>query len=346
MSMSDPVGTTLSRFIHAREREHPGARGHLSDLLESIGLAGRVIGAAVRKAGLAQVLGLTGERNVQGEDVKRLDVLANEAMIAALSDGRHACILASEENDEALVIDNTSEEADYAVAFDPLDGSGNVDTSMPLGTIFAIYRRMSSIGTPASPAEFLRKGSEQVAAGYILYGAATMLVLATDDGAHGFTLDPMVGTWLSTHPDMRIPARGKWWSANAGNRMSWHAGVREYVAGLEADDAAGRRARGQRHAGCMVADVHRIVLEGGIFMYPADAKDATRPHGKLRLLYECAPLAWVVEKAGGAATDGRRRILDLPITSLHQRTPVFIGSKEDVAEATTFASADPYAGSA
>lgn len=344
--MTDPVGTTLSRFIHSREREHPGARGHLTDLIESIGLAGRVIASAVRKAGLADVLGLTGGRNVQDEAVKRLDVLANDAMIAALSDGRSACVLASEENDDAIVVEAAAEDADYAVAFDPLDGSGNVDTNMPLGSIFAIYRRVSPRGKPAVERDLLRKGSEQVAAGYILYGSATMLVFATDSGAHGFTLDPLVGTWLSTHPDMRIPARGAIWSANAGNRLSWHAGVREFIAGLEAGDATGKRRCGQRYAGCLVADVHRILLEGGIFLYPADNKDPKRPHGKLRLLYECAPMAMLVEKAGGAATDGRNRILDVPVTTLHQRSPLFIGSKDDVEEVTALVARDPYAGPA
>ena len=339
--MSDPVGITLSRFIHAREREHPGARGALSDLLESIGLAGRVIGASVRKAGLAQVLGLTGERNVQGEEVQRLDVLANDAMIAALSDSGHACVLASEEEADVIVVDGRGKDADYAVAFDPLDGSGNIDTNLPLGTIFTIYRRKSAKGQAGSASDLLRCGSEQVAAGYVMYGSSTMLVYATADGAHGFTLDPQVGTWLSTHPDIQIPSRGKSWGGNAGNRTAWHPGVQAFVRALEADEPSRKRPYGQRNAGCFVADVHRVLLEGGLFMYPADTRDAQRPHGKLRMLYECAPMAFIVEKAGGAATDGRQRILDVPLTSLHQRTPIFIGSKDDVAEATSFAAGDP-----
>ena len=335
--MADPVGITLSRFIHARQREHAGARGHLTDLLDSIGLAGRVISASVRKAGLAHVLGLTGDRNIQGEEVKQLDVLSNEAMIAALADGRHCCVMASEEEDVAVPVKDAGEEADYAVAFDPLDGSGNADTGMPVGTIFAVFKRKTSHG-PGATEDFLRPGSEQVAAGYILYGSTTMFVLATKGGTHGFTLDPLVGTWLSTHPDMKIPSRGKSWAGNAGNRTTWSKGVQDYLAALETNDPAKRRPYGQRYTGCMVADVHRILLEGGIYLYPADNKDPKKPNGKLRLLYECAPLAFVVEQAGGAATDGSRRILDIPVETLHQRTPVFIGSREDVEDATLYAS--------
>jgi fructose-1,6-bisphosphatase I len=337
--MTDPVGMTLSRYIHEVERRHVGARGEFSDLLEAIGLAGRVIGATVRKAGLANVLGLAGATNVQGEAVKKIDVLANEAMIAALDHSGRACVLVSEEEKEIVVIP-TDRAGDYAVAFDPLDGSGNIDTNMPLGTIFSIYRRVTPPGVPGSEADLLRRGSEQVAAGYILYGSATMLVYACDEGTHGFTLDPLVGTWLSTHPGMRIPARGRSWSANAGNRVYWKPGVREYVAGLEAVDASKGRPYGQRYTGALVADVHRLLLEGGIHMYPADTKDPSKPSGKLRILYECAPLAHVVEQAGGAATDGRHRLLDVPISKLHQRTPLFIGSRDDVAEATELASRD------
>lgn len=335
--MSDPIGLTLNRFIHESQRDHPGARGEFSDLLDAIGLAGRVIAANVRQAGLANVLGLAGGMNVQGEDVKKLDVLANDAMIAALSHGGRTCVLGSEE--EADVLPVSGEVGDYAVAFDPLDGSGNVDTAMPLGTIFSIYRRVTPPG-PGGPADLLRLGSEQVAAGYVLYGSSTILVLACD-GVHGFTLDPVVGTWLLTHPDIRLPARGNLWSANAGNRAFWHEGTRRYVASLEAIDPAAGRPYGQRQAGCLVADFHRVLLEGGIFMYPADTKDPARPRGKLRLLYECAPMALIAEKAGGAATDGCMRILDMRIESLHQRSPLFIGSRDDVAEATAAASGDP-----
>lgn len=336
--MSDPIGLTLTRFIHESEREHPGARGEFSDLLEAIGLAGRVIAANVRKAGLANVLGLAGSRNVQDEDVKKLDVLANEAMVAALSHGGRTCVMASEEEDAVLPV--TSNPGDYAVAFDPLDGSGNVDSAMPVGTIFSIYRRVSPPGRPGNETDLLRPGSEQVAAGYVLYGSSTMLVLACD-GVHGFTLDPLVGSWLLTHPDMRMPERGRQWSANPGNRAWWHRGTREWVASLETVDPSRRTPYAQRYVGCLVADFHRILLEGGIFLYPADTKDERKKHGKLRILYECAPMAFIAEKAGGAATDGRGRILDVPITSLHQRTPLFIGSREDVAAATAAASSDP-----
>ncbi len=341
--MPDPIGQTLSRFIHESQRDHPGARGEFSDLLEAIGLAGRVISASVRQAGLANVLGLAGNTNVQGEDVKKLDVIANDAMIAALDHGGRTCVLASEE-EETIVVVPAERAGDYAVAFDPLDGSGNVDTAMPIGTIFSIYRRATPSGSPGSEADLLRRGEQQVAAGYILYGSSTVLVLACR-GVHAFTLDPLVGTWLLTHPDIRIPAQGKQWSANPGNRAFWHGGIARHVESLERGDAAlGTKPRAQRYAGCLVADVHRILLEGGIFLYPADTKDPGKPHGKLRMLYECAPMAFIVEKAGGAATDGRQRILDVPIRELHQRAPLLIGSRDDVARATESASGDPYAG--
>jgi fructose-1,6-bisphosphatase I len=335
--MSDPVGLTLSRFIHESQREHPGARGELSDLLDAIGLAARVIAANVRRAGLANVLGLSGGTNVQGEDVKKLDVLANEAMIAALSHGGHACVLASEEEEAVVPV---TAGGDYAVAFDPLDGSGNVDTAMPLGTIFSIYRRVTPAGGAGTAEDFLRRGSDQVAAGYVLYGSTTMFVLACD-GVHGFTLDPLVGSWLLTHRDLKLKTRGRQWSANPGNRAWWHPGVAAHVTALESLDAARKRPYAQRYAGCLVADFHRILLEGGVFLYPADRKEPGRPWGKLRLLYECAPMAFIAEKAGGAATDGRSRILDVPLTSLHQRSPLFVGSREDVEEITAAASADP-----
>ena len=335
--MSDPIGLTLSRFIHAAARAHPGARGELSDLLDAIGLAARVIAANVRRAGLANVLGLAGGTNVQGEDVKKLDVLANEAMIAALSHGGRTCVLGSEEEESVVPVQGGG---DYAVAFDPLDGSGNVDSAMPLGTIFSIYRRITPPGEPGTAEDLLRLGSEQVAAGYVLYGSTTMFVLACD-GVHGFTLDPLVGSWLLTHRDLQLKPRGRLWSANPGNRAWWHPGAAGYLDSLEKLDADRKRPYGQRYVGCLVADFHRILLEGGIFLYPADRKEPARPGGKLRMLYECAPMAFIAEKAGGAATDGRRRILDVPITSLHQRAPLFIGSREDVEEATAAASGDP-----
>ena len=335
--MTDPIGQTLSRFIHESQREHPGARGELSDLLDAIGLAGRVIAANVRRAGLANVLGLAGTTNVQGEDVKKLDVLAHDAMIAALDHGGRACVLASEESEDVVGVSD-ARAGDYAVAFDPLDGSGNVDTAMPLGTIFSIYRRVTPGHGAGGAADFLRKGSEQVAAGYVLYGSSTVLVLAIDD-VNGFTLDPLVGTWLLTHPQMKLPPRGRQWSANPGNRAWWNAGLARYVASLEELDPKRKRPYAQRYVGCLVGDFHRTLMEGGLFMYPADTKDPGKPNGKLRILYECAPMALIAEKAGGAATDGRARVLDVAITSLHQRSPLFIGSSEDVADATKAAQA-------
>ena len=303
--MSDPIGQTLSRFIHESQREHPGARGELSDLLEAIGLAGRVIAANVRRAGLANVLGLAGSTNVQGEDVKKLDVLAHDAMIAALDHGGRACVLASEEAEDVVAV-GEARAGDYAVAFDPLDGSGNVDTAMPLGTIFSIYRRVTPGSGPGSAADFLRTGDEQVAAGYILYGSSTVLVLALDD-VNGFTLDPLVGSWLLTHPQMTLPARGRQWSANPGNRAYWRGGLARYVASLEVPDARRGWPHAQRYVGCLVGDFHRTLMEGGLFLYPADTKDPKKPHGKLRILYECAPMAMVMEN--GACFSHSTRLL-------------------------------------
>lgn len=339
--MSDPLGTTLSRFILMRERDHPGARGELSALLEAIGLAGRLVARATGRAGLADVLGITGQVNVQGEEVKKLDVLANEALVACLDHLGHCCVLASEENDDVIPIPDEHPVGDYAVAFDPLDGSGNTETSMPMGTIFSVYRRVTPAGTRGTSADFFRPGDEQVAAGYVVYGSSTMLVYTCGNGVHGFTLDPSVGAWFLTHPDLSVPPRGRTYSVNAGNREYWHSGVRGFVDRLESRDADLGRPYGHRYVGALVADFHRTLLEGGLFLYPADTKDPERPSGKLRLLYECAPLAFVAEQAGGAATDGNRRVLDVPIETLHQRTPLFIGSRDDVAEATECAAGDP-----
>ena len=337
--MRTPIGTSLSRYIHERELEHPGARGDLSEVLEAIGLASRLIHRAASQAGLADVLGVTGTTNVHGETVKKLDAFAHDAMVACLEHVGRTCLLASEESEDVIQIPTQFPMGDYAVAFDPLDGSGNIDTNMPLGTIFTIYRRISPVGLPGEPRDFLRQGSEQVAAGYVLYGSSTMLVYTCGAGVNGFTLDPSIGTWLLSHPDIQVPARGRTYSVNAGNRAYWSPGVRLHVEDLERPDAARRRPYALRHAGALVADVHRILLQGGIFMYPADTKDPKLPSGKLRLLYECAPMAFVVEQAGGAASDGRGRIMAVPITSLHQRTPLFIGSTDDVEQASAAASA-------
>ncbi|MEM7247376.1 MAG: class 1 fructose-bisphosphatase [Acidobacteriota bacterium] len=336
--MSEPLGTTLGRFIRRQERRHVQARGELSGLLEAIGFAGRQIAAAVRKAGLNDIIGHAGSVNVQGETVQKLDLLANEILIQSLDHVGHCCILASEEMDDGLPVDE--QPGDYAVAFDPLDGSGNIDTNMPMGTIYSIYRRTSEPGAPGQEFDFLRPGREQVAAGYILYGSSSMLVHATEDGVAGFTLDPEIGAWLLSHPDIKIPERGKQYLVNTGNRAYWHPHLREHVAALESVDPERGRPLGQRYVGALIADVHRILLKGGVFMYPADTKDPKKPNGKLRLLYECAPMAMIVERAGGAATDGRGPILDLDIKELHQRTPLFIGSRLDVEEATAAASQD------
>jgi len=332
--MSDPLGTTLSRFILMREREHPGARGEFSALLEAIGLAGRLVARATSRAGLADVLGVTGGVNVQGERVKKLDVLAHDALVACLDHVGHCCVLASEEVEDVIQLPDDVPQGDYAVAFDPLDGSSNTDNSMPMGTIFSIYRRVTPAGAKGDARDFLRVGSEQVAAGYVVYGSSTMLVYTCGSGAHGFTLDPSLGVWLLSHPTMRIPERGRTYSCNTGNRAWWTAPVRAHVEALESRDPDRKRPYGHRYVGALVADFHRTLLEGGIFLYPADTKDPRKASGKLRLLYEGAPLAFVAEQAGGAATDGARRILDIRIETLHQRVPLFLGSRLDVEDAT------------
>lgn len=333
----DALGTPLSRFIHRRQKEHPEARGELSELLEAIGFAGRLIASSVSKAGIAGSMGLTGGTNVQGEQVKKLDLLAHETLISCLDHVGHFCIIASEEVEDFIHIPDEFENGDYAIAFDPLDGSGNTDNNMPMGTIFSIYRRVSPAGGPGEERDLLRRGSEQVAAGYMIYGASTMLVYTAGHGVHGFTLDPSVGAWLLSHPDIRVPQRGRIYSVNTGNRAWYSPGVAAYLAALESVDAERGRPYGLRYAGSMVADVHRVLLEGGIFMYPADTKDPKKSSGKLRLLYECAPLSFVVEAAGGAASDGRQRLLDVPVAKLHQRTPIFLGSAQDVADAVEHA---------
>ncbi len=336
--MRERIGTTLSRFIHSRERDHPGARGEFSALIEAIGFAGRVIASDVRKAGLADVLGLAGSANIQGEQQQKLDVIANEAIIRSLEHVGHVCVLASEEMDEAMPICDEFHCGDYAIAFDPLDGSGNVDTNMPMGSIFSIYQRTTPAGGPGDESDFLRTGREQVAAGYVIYGSSTMLVYTSGKGVNGFTLDPEIGAWLLSHQDIKVPERGDSYLVNSGNRAYWKPGVKHYVDGLETPGNG--KPYSQRYVGALVADVHRILLKGGIFLYPADSKNPKRSNGKLRMLYECSPLAFVVEQAGGAATDGRKPILDIDVDSLHQRSPLFIGSRLDVAEATQLAATD------
>ncbi|MER3446384.1 MAG: class 1 fructose-bisphosphatase [Candidatus Dadabacteria bacterium] len=325
---------TLDEFIiRKQEEESPDAKGELSRLLRDIGLAAKIVNREVNKAGLVDILGTTGTTNVQGEEVKKLDVFANKRFIAALKLGGECCGIASEENENIIVIeDELSKNAKYIVALDPLDGSSNIDVNISVGTIFSIYRRISSSDT-CNMDDFLQKGSEQVAAGYVIYGSSTMLVYTTGRGVNGFTLDPSIGEFCLSHRNMQIPKTGKIYSINQGNFVSFPEGVKQYVRYCKQEDKATKRPYSLRYTGSMVADIHRSLIVGGIFIYPP-TKDA--PNGKLRLLYECNPMSFIVEQAGGRATDGFQRILDIQPKELHQRTPIFIGSEEMVLKAEEF----------
>ena len=329
------LGITLTRHIWEEQQVHPEATGEFSDILNQIAWAAKVIAREVNKAGLVDILGYTGERNVQGEEVRKLDRYANEVWMSVLRNSGHFCILASEELAEPVVFPPRWRKAKYAIALDPLDGSSNIDVNVSIGSIFAIHRRVSE-GDEGSPDDLLQPGRKLVAAGYVVYGSSTMLVMSTGNGVHGFTLDPSVGEFLKSHPDIRIPRRGKTYSVNEGNYPYWSEGVRRFVAHMKERDPASGRPYTSRYIGSMVADMHRTLLRGGIFMYPADTKDPRKPRGKLRLLYECAPMAFLCEHAGGAASTGTGPVLDVAPEDLHQRVPFFAGSVENVREAEEF----------
>jgi len=324
---------TLDEFVIRRQSDFPYAQGELSRLLRDIGLAAKVVNREVNKAGLVDILGSTGAVNVQGEEVKKLDVYANKRFIAALELGGQCCGVASEENKSFVSFDDEiSKNAKYVVSLDPLDGSSNIDVNVSVGTSFSIYRSISPLGT-CSIEDFLQKGSEQAAAGYVIYGSSTMLVYTTGKGVNGFTLDPSIGEFCLSHPDMRITKTGKVYSINQGNSVSFTQGVKQYISYCNEEDRSTNRPYSLRYIGSMVADIHRNLITGGIFIYPATKQS---PKGKLRLLYECNPMSFIVEQAGGRATDGFNRILDLEVNELHQRTPIFIGSEEMVLKAEEF----------
>lgn len=324
---------TLGQFIIERQADFPYAKGELSRLLRDIGIAAKIVNREVNKAGLVDILGAHGTTNVQGEEVKKLDVYANEHFINALRHGGECCAVASEENDDFIRIDgNISANAKYVVAIDPLDGSSNIDVNVSIGTIFSIYRRVSPQG-PARLEDFLQSGLRQVAAGYVIYGSSTMLVYTTGKGVNGFTLDPSIGEFCLSHPGMMIPKTGNIYSVNEGNSAQFPEGVKEYIRYCKEEDKATKRPYTSRYIGSLVADFHRNLIKGGIYIYPP-VKGA--PKGKLRLLYECNPLAFIVEQAGGKATDGSRRILEINPAELHQRTPLFIGSTDMVIRAEEY----------
>jgi len=323
---ADQLGWTLDRHILERQRSTPEATGDFTGLFQSIALAGRMIAARVHKAGLSDVLGRVGSTNVQGEEVQKLDLLANQLLVRCVEAGGHVCVMASEENEDIIPIPKGFAYGKYVLMFDPLDGSSNIDVSMSIGTIFSIHRRLSEAG-PGTPEDCLQKGTEQVAAGYILYGSSTVLVYTTGDGVHGFTLDPLVGEFFLSHENIRLPKRGKILSINEGNSVKWDAKIRDWVSWLKSPEAPGGKPYGQRYIGTLVADFHRTLLKGGVFAYPADNQN---PNGKLRLLYECAPIAFIAEAAGGAATTGHGRVLEVEPKTLHDRVAFYVGSAEDI----------------
>ncbi len=325
--------TTLGQFIIEKQSDFPYAKGELSRLLRDIGIAAKIVNREVTKAGLVEILGETGETNVQGERVKKLDVYANEQFISALKAGGECCAIASEENDEIIPIDTEiSKNAKYVVAMDPLDGSSNIDVNVSIGTIFSIYRRTSLSG-PGTLEDFMQRGTEQVAAGYIIYGSSCMLVYTTGKGVNGFTLDPSIGEFCLSHPNMKTPEKGNVYSINEGNYLHFPDGVKKYIKYCQEEDKATSRPYSSRYIGSGVADIHRNLINGGIYIYPTTTKS---PNGKLRLLYECNPLAFIVEQAGGKASTGLKRIMEVPIKELHQRTPLFLGSSDMVEVAMEF----------
>jgi fructose-1,6-bisphosphatase I len=316
---------TIDRFIIEQETQHPAASGALSGILYDIALAAKMISNKVRWAGLADVIGSSGTHNVQGEVQQKLDIIANETLIKALDHGGRLCGMASEEVQDLIPIPADFKTGRYFLLFDPLDGSSNIDVNVPVGTIFSVLHKRSA-GDHAVLEDALQPGSAQVAAGYIIYGSSTMMVYTTGNGVHGFTLDPLLGEFLLSHPDIRIPADGRYLSVNNAYEEHWDDRVRALMRRYRGLDGR-REAMNVRYVGSMVADFHRNLLGGGVFAYPANARS---PRGKLRLLYECNPLALVCEQAGGAAIDGRERILDLQPAALHERTPIYIGSRNDV----------------
>ena len=314
-----PIGTTLDRFINTQQSNFPFAKGEFSQLLRDIAIASKIVNREINRAGLANIAGSYGSQNNHGEEQQKLDIVANVRFIRALKLGGEVCAIASEEDEE--LIDTGNHNGKYVVAIDPLDGSSNIDVNVAVGTIFSIYRRKSPVGTAPVQEDILQKGTEQVAAGYILYGSSTMMVLTSGAGVDGFTYEPSLGEYYLSHPGMRMPQSGKIYSVNESSFAGFPPGVQEYINHCHQNNYSAR------YIGSFVADFHRNLLKGGIFMYPESAK---APLGKLRLMYECFPLAFIVEQAGGKASSGGGRILDIQPEKLHQRSPLYIGSSDMV----------------
>ncbi len=324
---------TLGEFIIENQASFKYTSGELSRLINSIRLAAKVVNHEVNKAGLVDIIGAAGETNVQGEDQQKLDVYANEKFIQTLTKRNIVCGIASEEEDDFIEVNSQDEnhQNKYVVLIDPLDGSSNIDVNVSVGTIFSIYRRVTPVGTPVTIEDFLQKGNEQVAAGYVVYGTSTMIVYTTGDGVNGFTLNPAIGTFYLSHPNMQFPEDGKIYSVNEGNYIHFPLGVKKYIKYCQEEE--GDRPYTSRYIGSLVSDFHRNMIKGGIYMYPKSSKNS---NGKLRLLYECNPMAFLAEQANGKASDGFGRIMDLKPTELHQRVPFFCGSKNMVEKAEEF----------
>ncbi len=325
---------TLQEFILDRQADFPYATGELSRILNDIVFASKVVSRDVRKAGLVDhILGAQGEVNVQGEEQQKLDVVADNQFISVFKNGAEVCGIASEENDDFIAFDDEKgKNGKYVVLFDPLDGSSNIDVNVSIGTIFSIFRRKSEIGTVANEADFLQAGTEQIAAGYVLYGSSTMLVYTTGRGVNGFTLDPSIGEFCLSHPNMMMPEIGRIYSMNEGNIHICNPGIKKYVEYCQSDENQTGKPYSGRYIGSLVADFHRNLIKGGIYFYPATTND---PHGKLRLMYECNPLALIAEQAGGLGSTGFERILEIQPEKLHQRVPYFVGSKLMVEHVTS-----------
>lgn len=325
---------TLVEFITDKQSEYPGATGDFTRLLNDITIAAKIVNREIRIAGLADINGMFGAQNVQGEDQQKLDVYANNHFINALKHGGQCAAIASEENEDLIIFGNAySQQGSYVVAMDPVDGSSNIEVNVPIGTIFSIYKRISPEGTSATVNDLLQTGRHMVAAGYVIYGSSTILVYTTGNGVNGFTYDPSVGLFFLSHPDMKIPEEGTIYSINEANYIYFPDGVKKFIKYCQVDDKSTKRPYNTRYIGSLVADVHRNMLKGGIFIYPGNQKN---PMGKLRLLYECAPMAFIIEQAGGKASDGFTPILDIEPYDIHQRSPLFIGSKKMVEKAEEF----------
>ena len=324
---------TLGEFIIENQSSFKYSSGELSSLINSIRLAAKVVNHEVNKAGLVDILGTAGEVNVQGENQQKLDVYANQKFIQTLINRNIVCGIASEEEDDFIAINSQDEnhQNKYVVLIDPLDGSSNIDVNVSVGTIFSIYRRITPVGTPVTISDFLQKGNQQVAAGYVIYGTSTMIVYTTGDGVNGFTLNPAIGTFYLSHPNMEYPKYGKIYSVNEGNYIHFPQGVKNYIKYCQMEE--GDRPYTSRYIGSLVSDFHRNMIKGGIYMYPKSSKNS---NGKLRLLYECNPMAFITEQAGGKASDGYTRIMEIQPTELHQRVPFFCGSFNMVEKAEEF----------